>query len=155
MGLIPKLSRRYRPGKPYSYAINVKNRPQEAYHLQFERPISWSYARDVQNAIIKKYQHRHHFPRNTRHVLPPTFMTLRLHPVFTLGRHFSERPSRQDRKLLEGLPQVDGWKAETRMAWERDFGWMFHGPGQIHFWMVADLEDWAVFGPLKVYELIV
>jgi lipoate-protein ligase B len=117
-----------------------KLRPTTAYHLAFREPISWTHARDTQNAIIKGYQNRHH--TNDSRALPPTFITLRFNPVFTYGRNKDERPSLQERKLLEGLPDGGGVSAETRMAWSRQSGWRFHGPAQIHCWMVADLRDW-------------
>ena len=55
-----------------------------------------------------------------------------------------ERPSQRERMMLEGLPGGDGLVMETRMAWSRERGWRYHGPGQVHFWMVADLDDWNV-----------
>ena len=118
-------------------------RPLKAYHLRFRGPIDWTLARDTQNAIIKAYQEHHH--KIPRRPLPPTFITLRFNPVFTYGRSRDERPSVQDRRMLEGLPEMDGLSAETRMAWSRESGWRFHGPGQLHCWMVADLQDWQVY----------
>jgi hypothetical protein len=50
--------------------------------------------------------------------------------------------------MLEGLPGADGLVTETRMAWHREAGWQFHGPGQIQCWMVVDLEHWSVSPPL-------
>ena len=142
---MPKLTTRPLPAPGFKVIIPQKL-PTLAYHLRCSGPLSWTYARDIQNSIIKAYQNYHHIgnKRNRRRPLPPTFITLRLHPVFTYGRNRDERPSKQDRKLLEGLPEIHGWNAETRMAWERDSGWRFHGPGQIHFWMVADMKDWNV-----------
>lgn len=46
--------------------------------------------------------------------------------------------------MLEGLPEKDGLCAETRMAWGREVGWRFYGPGQVHCWMVVDLKHWNV-----------
>ena len=123
------------------FLVQKLPRPVKAFHLPFRDPISWTYARDVQNAIIKAYQEHHH--RISRRPLPPTFLTLRLKPVFTYGRS-DERPSLQERKMLEGLPGWDGYNAETRMAWSREQGWRFHGPAQVHCWMVVDLSDWNV-----------
>ena len=56
--------------------------------------------------------------------------------------------------MLEGLPGTDGLHAETRMAWGRERGWRYHGPGQVHCWMVADLEDWNVFSPVNSFLLV-
>ena len=128
---------------PNQFFIKLpKPRPKKAFHLAFSDPISWTLARDTQNAIVKAYQSHHH--SNSRRVLPPTFITLRFNPVFTYGRKKNRRPSIQERKMLEGLPEGNGLCAETRMAWGREYGWRFHGPGQIHCWMVADLRDWNV-----------
>src|SRR5579859_1024902 len=124
------------------FFIQHRPRPLKAYHLRFEDPISWTYARDVQNTVIKAYQAHHHLGLS-RKPLPPTFITLRFLPVFTYGRR-DERPTARDRRILEGLPGRDGSVVETRMAWSRESGWQFHGPGQIHCWMVADLMDWRV-----------
>ena len=118
------------------------HRPIIAYHLRFREPIAWTYVRDVQNEIIKAYQLHHH--KRSPRPLPPTFLTFRFKPVFTYGRDKEQRPSLQDRKMLEGLPEIDGFFAETRMAWSRETGWRFHGPGQVHCWMVADLRHWNV-----------
>ena len=121
-----------------------RNRPIKAHHLRFREPISWTYARDVQNAIIKAYQARHH---DTTKILPPTFMTFRFNPVFTYGRQRDQRPFVWERKMIEGLPGPDGLATETRMAWDRPTGWRFHGPGQVHFWMVADMDHYNVCLP--------
>jgi hypothetical protein len=51
--------------------------------------------------------------------------------------------------MLEGIPDSDGLVAETRMAWHREAGWQFHGPGQVQCWMVVDLEDWSVITHLN------
>ena len=126
-----------------SFHIVSHLRPFKAYHLRLSTPVSWTYARDLQNSIIKGYQSHHHNPH--RRPLPPTFITLRLQPVFTYGRAREERPTQRERRMLEGLPGADGRVAETRMAWHRDRGWQFHGPGQVQCWMVVDLRDWNVY----------
>ena len=140
MRLIPKLA-----AEPIQngFFINSSPRPLKAYHLRIPSPISWTLARDIQNALVKAYQ-SHHFNVVPRKVLPPTFITLRFRPVFTYGRN-ELPPSELDRKLLGGFPPGPSeFVADTRMAWGRDQGWQFHGPGQIHCWIVADLEHWNV-----------
>lgn len=127
------------------YFVNGASRPQNAYHLRFHDPLRWTVARDIQNAIVKAYQAHHHLPKSFRHPLRPIFLTLRLKDVFTYGRRRDQRPSKEDRKLLEGLPGKDGLATETRMAWGRETGWRYHGVGQIHCWMVADLDHWKVY----------
>jgi len=116
----------------------------KAYHLQFHYPLSWSYARDVQNSIIQAYQRNHHKPLHPGYALRPTFITLQFKPVFTFGRDRNSRPAIADRRLLEELPGEDGHTYETRMAWERKHGWRFHGPGQLWCWMVCDMSHWHV-----------
>jgi len=60
------------------------------------------------------------------------------------------RPELLDRRMLEGLKEIDGHRPETRMAWGRDHGWFFFGPGQVQCWMVADLTHWHVTtAPIK------
>jgi lipoate-protein ligase B len=130
--------------KSRSFYPNSVRRLPTAYHLQLNDPISWTYARDVQNAIVKAYQEYHVNPFRPGYALRPTFITLRFKPVFTYGRCRDERPSVADRKLLEGLPDEDGYVMETRMAWNRQNGWRFHGPGQLWCWMVCDMRDWNV-----------
>jgi lipoate-protein ligase B len=130
--------------KARNFYPNPVRRLPKAYHLQFKDPISWTYARDVQNSIVQAYQDYHVNPFRPGYALPPTFITLRFKPVFTYGRYRYERPSVGDRKLLEGLPDEDGYAMETRMAWNRQNGWRFHGPGQLWCWMVCDMHDWNV-----------
>ena len=130
--------------KSRNFYPNHVRRPPSAYHLQFNDPISWTYARDAQNAIIRAYQDHHVAPLRPGYALRPTFITLHLKPVFTYGRSRYARPSVADRNLLEGLPDEDGYAYETRMAWERQHGWRFHGPGQLWCWMVCDMHDWNV-----------
>jgi lipoate-protein ligase B len=125
---------------PSPFFINPHPRPDKAYHLRLGT-VSWTRARDIQNAIVKAYQSHHHSLR--RRPLPPTIITLRLRPVFTYGRK-EVRPLQVERKMLEGIPTVEGIVADTRMAWSREQGWRFHGPGQVHCWIVADLLDWSV-----------
>jgi lipoate-protein ligase B len=136
---------------PSHFFVKYNPRPVKAYHLRLSGPVTWTYARDVQNAIIQIYQKHHH--NASRRPLPPTFISLQFKPVFTYGRVRHERPSLAERRMLEGLPAPDGLVAETRMAWHRDSGWKYHGPGQVHCWMVADLADWNVFAPFH-YLLI-
>lgn len=141
--------------KPLAHRFFVGHhpRPIEAYHLRLPNPVTWTYARDLQNAIVKAYQsHHHNIPR---HALPPTFITLRFQPVFTYGRQREDWPSKRERKMLEGIPDSDGLVAETRMAWHRATGWQFHGPGQVQCWMVVDLEDWSVITHLRMQLMIV
>ena len=133
---------------PTHFFVKYNPRPVKAYHLRLPHPVTWTYARDVQNAIITAYQEHHH--NSSRRPLPPTFISLQFKPVFTYGRQRGERPSLSDRLMLEGLPGPDGLVAETRMAWHRDTGWQYHGPGQVHCWMVADLDDWNVNLPCDI-----
>jgi len=127
---------------PSRFFVKYHPRPVSAYHLRLALPVRWTYARDLQNSIIKAYQAHHH--NIVRRPLPPTIITLQFKPVFTYGRSPAERPSQRERMMLEGLPGGDGLVTETRMAWSRERGWRYHGPGQVHFWMVADLDDWNV-----------
>jgi hypothetical protein len=119
--------------------------PRRANHIQFNDPISWAYARDVQDSLIKAYQEFHVRPFRPGYALPPTFVTLRFKPVFTYGRDSYSRPSNKDRDLLEGETGEDGLCAyETKMAWSRQNGWRFHSPGQLWCWMVCDMHHWHV-----------
>lgn len=127
---------------PTRFFVKYYPRPLQAYHLRLPSPVQWTYARDVQNTIIKAYQEHHH--RLPQRPLPPTFITLQFKPVFTYGREREERPSPRERMMLEGLPGSDGLNTEIRKAWHRERGWRYHGPGQVHFWMVADLVGWNV-----------
>jgi lipoate-protein ligase B len=136
---------------PHRFFVKYHPRPIKAYHLRLPAPVRWTYARDLQNSIIKAYQTHHH--NIVRRPLPPTFITLQFKPVFTFGRYAKERPSQRERMMLEGLPGGDGLVTETRMAWSRERGWRYHGPGQVHFWMVADLDDWNVW-PLATLFLL-
>ena len=113
--------------------------PKKAYHLHFPHPVSWTFIRDVQDAIIKAYLPRYR-PDGTRKrrttVLPPTFLTFRFQPVFTFGRDPEERPTKDIKGLFEKIP----WFApDVRMAWHRAKGWRFFGPDQGQFWMVAEM----------------
>jgi hypothetical protein len=130
----------------YAWPIPANPRPPRlAYHLHMSQPIKWVQARNVQNEIIRAYQEYHHRPI-TGKVLPPTFFTFRFTPIFTYGRR-DPRPELLDRRILEGLREIEGCQPETRIAWARDHGWFFFGPGQVQCWMVADLTHWHVCHP--------
>jgi lipoate-protein ligase B len=126
-----------------NFFVKSNLRPWKAYHLPFsDKLLSWTYARDVQNSIIKAYQSHHHTGINRR-PLPPTIITFRFEPVFTYGRS-EVRPSSEDRRRLETYTPMEGVSTDTRMAWDREYGWRYHGPGQVQCWMVADLDGWRV-----------
>src|SRR5271156_5006554 len=125
-----------------------KRLPKKAYHLHFPHPVSWTFIRDVQDAIIKAYLPRRRLDgtrkRRTR-VLPLTFITFRLEPVFTFGQNREERPSESVKQLLQSLPW---FTPEIRMAWDRPKDWRFFGPDQGQFWMVGEMGARAVFSSL-------
>jgi len=126
-----------------NFFVKSTPRPLNSYHLRFSnKPLSWTHARDIQNAMVKEYQSHHHLGKNAR-PLPPTFMTFRFEPVFSYGRK-EPRPTQEDRRKLEEYAVWDGVLTDTRMAWSRDYGWRYHGPGQVQCWMVADLDEWKV-----------
>jgi len=124
-----------------NFFVKSTIRPFKSYHLRFSNFLSWTYARDVQNALIKAYQSHHH--NLNRRPLPPTIITFRFAPVFTYGRR-EPRPSQEERAKLEDYGEWEELIPETRMAWGRDRGWRYHGPGQMQCWMVADMDDWKV-----------
>jgi len=137
-----------------NFFVKSTPRPFKSYHLRFvSKLLSWTYARDVQNAIIKAYQSHHHLGYNRR-PLPPTILTFRIEPVFTYGRR-EERPSQEDRRKLESYSPWEGVYSDTRMAWDREYGWRYHGPGQMQCWMVADLESWKVIINQKQERLMI